>query len=446
MNTPHASRTLRTIALLAGATFYFGVCAGNVSTAQAPAAEPVAATTGETALVRGNKFIRVRDSQDGNHVYLEIATRSFKPATGTGATVDLVGAVHIGDSAYYAELQKLLAEYALVLFEGVKPAADSTTAANADDAAKHKLTQSRQRLLAILAERARKKHGEYPASTDALIQQLPGNTARMAGSAARDAWGNAMILVLTPGEKKPTLDIISYGSDGKPGPDDASSAADVKFSTQKPLTKRERENTGEGIQSQLADALGLEFQLTAIDYTQPTWRNSDMSVDEVQQRLEDSGASSDMLFSLLDGGSFAGKLAGLMLTFVKSSPAMAMNVKIMMTEALVNADALAARGGPGMNAAAFMKVIIVDRNTTVLNDLRQVLDNEKNITSIGIFYGAGHFADMEARLTQDFGYVFTSEQWHTAISLDLTTQPGAAAQVKQMRTMMKQMAEQATRE
>ncbi len=409
---------------------------------------PVAATSEVSqpnSLTRGSDFIRVRDSQDGTRVYLEVSTRSFKPADGTGAVVDLVGAVHIGDASYYAELQELLTRYDLVLFEGVKPAADSTAFTNADDTAKRKLTQSRQRLLAVLAERARKQHGEYPESIEALIKQLPANTARLAGPASRDAWGTPMVLVIIPGEKRPTLDIISYGSDAKPGPqagEDNSppnAALDIKFSSQKPLTKKERENPGEGMQSQLADALGLKFQLTAIDYTKPNWRNSDMSIDEVQQRLEATGASGDALFGLLDGSSFAGKLTGFMLGFIKSSPAMAMNVKIMMTEALVNADALMARGGPGMNAAALMKVIIVDRNTTVLDDLRAVLEKEQNFRTIAIFYGAGHFADMEARLIKDFNYVLAGEQWHTAIALDLSTQPGAAAQLKQIRTTMKQM-------
>lgn len=392
------------------------------------------------SLIRGTDYIRVRDSEDSNHVHLEVSTRSFAPRVGAGASVHLVGAVHIGDKSYYDELQRILETYDLVLFEGVKPASTDGLLANADDAAKVKLTQSRQRLLAIMCERYRKKHREYPASPAALIEKLPGNTARIAGNAANDAWGHPMMFVVTPGEKQPILDILSLGSDGKEGGEGAS--AEVKFSQQRPLTRKEKDTTGEGLQSQLADALGLKFQLAEIDYTKPAWRNSDMSIDQVQARLEATGASGDDLFRLLDGSSFAGKLATFMLGFIKSSPAMAMNVKIMMVEALANADAMLARGGPGMNAD-FMRVIVVDRNTQVLDDLRNVINSEPNIRSIGIFYGAGHFPDMEARLIKDFDYALTGTQWHTAISLDLTSQPGAKSQVKQMRTMMESMAKRA---
>ena len=39
----------------------------------------------------------------------------------TGAVVDLVGAVHIGDAAYYQQLNKEFKAYEAVLYEMVKP-------------------------------------------------------------------------------------------------------------------------------------------------------------------------------------------------------------------------------------------------------------------------------------------------------------------------------------
>ena len=69
---------------------------------------------------------------------MQLAVRSFKPATGKGPRVTLVSAVHIGASAYYARLQEILDARKLLLFEGVADtpdALDSLPAANASSTA-----------------------------------------------------------------------------------------------------------------------------------------------------------------------------------------------------------------------------------------------------------------------------------------------------------------------
>lgn len=52
-------------------------------------------------------------------VALEIALRRFVPATNGGPTIWLAGAVHLGESNYYAGLQMFLDAQPLVLFEGI---------------------------------------------------------------------------------------------------------------------------------------------------------------------------------------------------------------------------------------------------------------------------------------------------------------------------------------
>jgi hypothetical protein len=59
-----------------------------------------------------------------NVVALQIAIRKFVPAHGKGAAVWLTGVSHIGDSNYYAALQKHLDAQRLVLFEGVSATPD----------------------------------------------------------------------------------------------------------------------------------------------------------------------------------------------------------------------------------------------------------------------------------------------------------------------------------
>ena len=59
--------------------------------------------------------------------------------------------------------------------------------------------------------------------------------------------------------------------------------------------------------------------------------------------------------------------------------------------------------------------IITERNRVALNVLRdQLLSGKKKI---GIFYGAGHFPDMEERLVDQFGLARQSEEWLTAWKL-----------------------------
>lgn len=73
-------------------------------------------------------YVRVNRSGT-NRIALQIAAREFAPKRGAGPKVWLTGASHIGDTNYYAALQKQLDAQTLVLFEGVGAA----EAGNADD-------------------------------------------------------------------------------------------------------------------------------------------------------------------------------------------------------------------------------------------------------------------------------------------------------------------------
>ena len=63
-------------------------------------------------------YIRFREH--GKGAAMEVAVIQMKNAK-TGAQVDLIGAVHIGDKAYYEELNKIFKGYDRVLYEMVKP-------------------------------------------------------------------------------------------------------------------------------------------------------------------------------------------------------------------------------------------------------------------------------------------------------------------------------------
>jgi len=68
------------------------------------------------------KFIRLREA-DGQPQAMETAVVRYVPADekNPGLVVDLVGAVHVADKAYYQKLNKLFESYDVVLYELVAP-------------------------------------------------------------------------------------------------------------------------------------------------------------------------------------------------------------------------------------------------------------------------------------------------------------------------------------
>jgi hypothetical protein len=105
-------------ALLAGWT----ASAPCLAEESAPAAE---AKTDKAAKVKraADQFMRVRKDLQGEPLSMDTAVVSYVAAdeNNPGVQVDLVGAVHVGDKAYYDELNKLFESYDVVLYELVAP-------------------------------------------------------------------------------------------------------------------------------------------------------------------------------------------------------------------------------------------------------------------------------------------------------------------------------------
>ena len=68
-------------------------------------------------------FVRLTRDKDKKLVALETAVVRYVPKTPTdaGVTVDLIGAIHVADSTYYDQLNKMFARYDAVLYELVAP-------------------------------------------------------------------------------------------------------------------------------------------------------------------------------------------------------------------------------------------------------------------------------------------------------------------------------------
>jgi hypothetical protein len=70
------------------------------------------------------KYVRIKKDKKGKKLALQTAIVRFKGKPGTrhdGAVVDLVGVVHIGEKAYYRDLNDRLSKYDSVLYELVAP-------------------------------------------------------------------------------------------------------------------------------------------------------------------------------------------------------------------------------------------------------------------------------------------------------------------------------------
>lgn len=189
------------------------------------------------------------------------------------------------------------------------------------------------------------------------------------------------------------------------------------------------------IQHTLASSLGLVFQLAAIDYDRPSFKNSDLSIQELQRMLagetgaggapDASGSASaenpefQQLLGIMDGSSFLGVLVHMGIKLISSSPKLQAMSKLAMIEMLghFQTDLSEVEGVPP-ELKRLMTVIIRGRNDVVIRDLKHHFGKVQPGHSISIFYGAGHMPDLEKRLTEELGYRRREEVWLTAMSLN----------------------------
>ncbi len=399
----------------------------------APLAAPAPAQ--DAAWSGSGPYLRVVDVDD-THMRLDIAVRLFAPAEGEGPTVALAGAMHIAEPTFYALLQQFLDAQDLVLFEGVKPRGMGGLEA-ADDPTRVRRTESAIRFIAIMAARRHKETGAYPATIDDLAQALEargGEQAAWVRSSMNDAWGRPLLYSASDD----TLEVRSLGADGREG--GMGFDADLALSDQTPLTGAE---TGDdpGLQARMASALGLAFQLDALHHDGPTYRNSDLTIDQVQERVAAAGGDASFLFKILDGSSFAGMAARFVIGIIEKIPSMGATMKVMLVETMRATDIENLGEGKGLppGMAEMMRVIVVDRNKVVIEDLKGVLAGADAPQSIAVVYGAGHMGDMEKRLVAECDYRHVGGFWLPAITVDLAEAGMGRGDLERTRKMLEVM-------
>jgi hypothetical protein len=103
------------------------LCLGAEGPVRAADPQPAAATKPASEQAQGapeeaeTRFIRLRRNDEKQPVAMETAVVRYTSPERPGVSVDLIGAVHVGDQAYYDELNKLFEKYDVVLYELVAP-------------------------------------------------------------------------------------------------------------------------------------------------------------------------------------------------------------------------------------------------------------------------------------------------------------------------------------
>ncbi len=304
-------------------------------------------------------YVRI-STKDSNLVQLQIAVRQFVPAHGHGPSVWLAGVSHIGESSYYAALQRFLDARTLVLYEGIGGAAAHTSG------------QAHQ--------------PSSPASVD-NEEHAP---------RARD----------------------DYGS----------------------------------LQTAMATSLGLVFQLDAIDYSRPNFRNSDLTIEELRNLLAKAPADPDKagaaqgfetLLQAMQGGTFMNTILKLGLGFLGASQKLQAMGRLAMIEVLgqIQGDPSQLHGLPPQ-MEDLLSVLLQRRNQKVFHDLNANLRDLGSNDSIAVFFGTGHMPDLERRLRSDLHYRPGRQMWLTAFSVNLAKTGITPAEVQFIRNLVRSQLQQ----
>lgn len=158
-------------------------------------------------------------------------------------------------------------------------------------------------------------------------------------------------------------------------------------------------------QMMLQKVLDLDFQLDNINYDRSFWRNSDMSINEIEAALKQRGLSMiphEELFLAVFGTIF--KFVDP--RSIPRNPTVGRMYRASIAPLMADIESLMNQAG----TQGLKEVLIELRNEVVMADLRELLD-APGPERIGIYYGAGHLPDMDRVLRDELGLEFLGVHW-----------------------------------
>lgn len=219
------------------------------------------------------------------------------------------------------------------------------------------------------------------------------------------------------------------------------------------------------LQDSLAGSMGLVFQLKAIRYDRPHFRNSDMSLraftDSMsgkkskpdKKKVGENGAgkpgkappkdkedfTAQEVMRALSGDSIAFSFVSGALKVFGKSPKFRGLMKLAMVETLGalggDVSSLAKAAGPGMEE--FMRIVLEKRNAIVIKDLKKILKDKEGHGDVVVFYGAAHMPDIERQLSEEFGFAPAAEKWLPAFGVNPKEAGLSALEVNLVRNMIR---------
>lgn len=423
------------------ADWFKGIVALSLALVMLAATAPhqEASSAGEAQAGSDDQYLRVTEEK-GKWVALEIATRQFRRDDVAGPMIALVGVAHIGDKGFYRAVQKLLATYDIVLYESVLPAG-AKGAGGKTKKQRIESTKSAMEFVGSIIETHHSAKGRYPDDLVELREFAGKRDARLGqwiANALQDAWDQP--LHYHHDGEGGSYSLASLGRDHEEGGQDADADLVLSdFATPEPIGMG---GDDDNIQAQLAAALGLKFQLEAIDYDHENWICSDMAMDQVDRALKERGVDFELVSGALAGTSMMARIAKVFLGLLRFADtffdgAIADTFKVVLIEMLGDESAMEmsmVQFGEGFN-----EVIVEMRNQVVVDDLKQLIQDRPEAKSVAIFYGAAHMGDMAERLTDQLGYEPVETQWLRAIEVDIEQSAVSRRELLQIRLMMRQM-------
>ena len=175
------------------------------------------------------------------------------------------------------------------------------------------------------------------------------------------------------------------------------------------------------LQKGMQVATGLQFQLDHIDYTKANFVHADMSPEEFAESMKVNEESISGYALRAIGQSMAMQASGKGDALLSMILAMFSKNKTMRIRRAMAKQIHDMESGMIIFEGKNGSTIIDHRNAKCMEILKREIEAGK--TSIGIFYGAGHLADMEQRMLIDFSAKRGGQYWLPAWKLTKREQP-----------------------
>ena len=98
-----------------------GIAASLTLAGSLAAQEATVQLQAQSAAKSPTEFLRMTRTESGQPKTLDTAVTAYRSPSADGVTVDLIGAVHIGERQYYEELNRQFDQYDVLLYELVAP-------------------------------------------------------------------------------------------------------------------------------------------------------------------------------------------------------------------------------------------------------------------------------------------------------------------------------------